>query len=142
MGKPRGVGARLYAARAGANLAGGMMRVEAKNSAGKGARRGWIPYFVLAVSLAMTVAAAWYVSVSSRETDWLRLHSAARRTCDAIESRLDTYVALVRGGSGLFAARVDVTGDDFARYAERLQLRKKYAALQGIGYARWIQPGR
>ncbi|HEV2704825.1 MAG TPA: CHASE domain-containing protein [Pyrinomonadaceae bacterium] len=109
--------------------------MEAK-PAGQQSRRGiWSPYLVLAASLALTALAAYYVASSIRTADRLRFENAARRTQDAIEDRLDTYVALLSAGGGLFAARPDAGRAEFHAFAQQLDLRRRYPGAQGFGFA-------
>ncbi len=90
---------------------------------------------MLAATLALTALAARYVSSSIETADRLRFENAARRTQDAIEDRLDTYVALLSAGGGLFAARPDAGRVEFHAFAEQLDLRRRYPGAQGFGFA-------
>jgi len=98
-------------------------------------RRPWIPYFVLVVTLLLTGIATYYVSLTARTKDQLRFNNAVERTKDDIQNRLDTYISLLRSGSGLFAASDSVTRADFQAYVEQLELRDRYPGIQGIGFS-------
>ncbi|MUL38239.1 CHASE domain-containing protein [Gloeocapsopsis dulcis] len=98
-------------------------------------RRTWIPYFVLAVTLLITGIATFYVARTARTKDQLRFENAAEFTKDEIKSRLNNYVSLLRGGSGLFAATDQVTREDFRAYVQQLELRDRYSGIQGIGFS-------
>jgi len=98
-------------------------------------RRTWIPYFVLVVTLLLTAIATFYVALTARTKDQLRFDNAVEFTKDDIKNSLDTYISLLRGGSGLFAASDQVTREDFRAYVQQLELRDRYPGIQGIGFS-------
>ncbi len=101
-------------------------------------RRPWIPYIVLVISLFITILATLFVMRSAEERDRLRFQSAVEQTQNTINNRVETYIALLRGGSGLLAARSDITDEEFRLFVERLQLTQRYPGIQGIGYAQRV----
>ena len=58
-----------------------------------------------------------------------------------IDTRLDAYIAMLHGGSGLFAASKRVEFDEFRAYANRLEMPRRYPGVQGIGFSRFVPPG-
>jgi CHASE1-domain containing sensor protein/two-component sensor histidine kinase len=101
-----------------------------------------LPLLVFVAGLLASLAAAagfWRIAeLKDRE----RFEHAIVQTQDAIVGRLDTYVALLQAGSGLFAASSGgVTRDEFAAFNARLRLRERYPGIQGIGFSRYIRPG-
>ena len=58
-------------------------------------------------------------------------YSGLRPASGAVE----TYMALLRAGSGLFAASGEVNAIDFTAFVDGLELRQGYPGIQGIGYA-------
>jgi signal transduction histidine kinase/ActR/RegA family two-component response regulator len=102
--------------------------------------RATAPWAVLVVSLLFTVAAAAYVSWSVDARDTLRLHSHAGDIRAALDARMDAHIALLRAGTGLFAASDFVSVHEFRRFAEQLALREHFPGLLGIGYTRWLPP--
>ncbi len=101
-------------------------------------RRPWIPYIVFVISLIITILATLFVMRSAEERDRLRFQSAVEQTQNTINNRVDTYIALLRGGSGLLAARSDITDEEFRLFVERLQLTERYPGIQGLGYAQRV----
>jgi CHASE1-domain containing sensor protein len=106
-----------------------------------------LPWVVLACTLLSTFAVAYYVW----SKDKLRTDSAAREAAqlarDRIQSRMDRYVALLRGAAGLVAnrlqdgaARMPEYRKEFAAYVERLELAEHYPGIQGLGFALRINP--
>lgn len=101
-----------------------------------------LPLLVLVAGLLASLAAAvgfWRVAeLQDRE----RFEHATIQTQDAIVGRLDTHVAVLQAGAGLFAASsAGVTRPEFAAFAARLQLRARYPGIQGIGFSRYLRPG-
>ncbi|MBC6982588.1 CHASE domain-containing protein [Caulobacter sp. 17J80-11] len=93
------------------------------------------------------VIAAWSQNLVEQRTHE-RFARLADQTVLNTQNRLDTYVALLNGASGLFSASDEVTEAEFARYAAQLELERRYPGVQGLGYAARIDrraprhPGR
>lgn len=97
--------------------------------------RAWSPYLVLVGSLLLTAVAAYQVAIMAAAQDHLRFQDAVGTIYDNVQNRMETYLALLRGTSGLFAASDEVTRDEFYRYITRLGLRERYPGIQGIGFS-------
>ncbi|WP_052672250.1 CHASE domain-containing protein [Aliterella atlantica] len=102
--------------------------------------RAWIPYFVLAIALSFTAATTSYVTRTARTKDRLRFENAIARAQDDIINRSETYITLLRAGSGLFAADSNISRSQFRNFVNRLKLQERYPGIQGIGYSLRIQP--
>ncbi|PAX51656.1 CHASE domain-containing protein [Brunnivagina elsteri] len=98
-------------------------------------RRGWFPYAILLGTLLLTGLFSYYAAIASRTKDSLRFQNEAERTKSDIQNRLNTYVALLHGTSGLFATNQQITKQEFQSYIERLKLRETYPGIQGIGFS-------
>ncbi|WP_009631448.1 CHASE domain-containing protein [Synechocystis sp. PCC 7509] len=105
-------------------------------------RRGWIPYFVLAIALLFTGATATYVTTTAKAKDKLRFEYSAERTQEDIKTRFETYITLSRASSGLFAASDRLSRAEFAAFVNRLRLKERYPGVQGIGFSVRVQPGQ
>lgn len=103
-------------------------------------RRQWIPYFVLVVTLLLTVFTSYYVAIATIAQDKLQFENTAQRTQYDIQNRLETYTALLRAGSGLFAANEQISRDDFHTFVDRLDLQNRYPGIQGIGFSARVMP--
>ncbi|MBP1635621.1 MAG: multi-sensor hybrid histidine kinase [Acidobacteria bacterium] len=68
--------------------------------------------------------------------------SEAEQVRFTVSNRIDTYVALLRSASGLFAASEEVTRQDFFRFVERVDPRARYPGIQGIGFSERIPAAR
>jgi signal transduction histidine kinase/ActR/RegA family two-component response regulator len=120
------------------NMAGGV-------SQGRPERRvwriDWIPFAVLLVGLALSGAAALYVAAAARAKDAFRFEEQVDRSRRSIQRRIELYVASLRSAAGLFAADPNVDRRTFKAYADRLELRKNYPGIQGIGFALRVARG-
>ena len=105
------------------------------------ARRSLVPYLILVVALAITAGAALYAHNQIGQQNELKFKSTASRVRTEMETRLDGYVAMLHGGVGLFAASSRVEFDEFRRYAERLEISRRYPGVQGIGFSRFVPAG-
>jgi signal transduction histidine kinase/ActR/RegA family two-component response regulator len=101
--------------------------------------RSTLPWALLGLLSLGSLAAANYVAGSARERDQLRFEAAAQQAHEAIRDRVEGYIALLRATSGLFAAVSEVDRDLFHAYVERLELKRRYPGLQGIGFSKRIR---
>jgi PAS domain S-box-containing protein len=106
-----------------------------------GEARRWMPFAVLAGALSITLVAALYVNRTAQAKDRARFENLVRQISTTLTNRLDTYVALLRAGGGLFAASDSVEPDEFHRFVAELDLARHYPGIQGMGFSRRLQPG-
>jgi PAS domain S-box-containing protein len=93
------------------------------------------PWLVLALVLACAAATALYVRQAERERDRLRFENAVQRTEDDLRTRLDTYVAVLRAGAGLWDAQGEVTRDRWHVFVRSLGVAERYPGVQGVGFS-------
>lgn len=104
--------------------------------------RSYTPTVVLAASLLLTFTATSLVLATGRARARARFANAVQATQDRVKTRMDTYSAILRGASGLFAAS-QVSQSEFRAYAAQLDIRRRYPGIQGIGFSkRFSAPGR
>ncbi len=101
-------------------------------------RRTWLPHIILGGTLFLTLLSSSYAAISGRVRDQLQFENAVQLSQSEIQNRLETYTALLRAGSGLFAANEQVSRSQFSAYVNRLRLRQRYPGVLGIGYAQRI----
>lgn len=102
--------------------------------------RGWfVPLIVLAVGALSTAAVTYELRRTIRANDEQRFASSVRLKLDAIEDRLNSHIALLRGAAGLFAAAQHVTREQFKDYVDRLRVRDSYPGVQGIGFSERVE---
>ena len=102
-------------------------------------RRFATPSLVLGTSLLITALATWAAAGTVRGRLEARFDSEVQSTRDRIDSRLDTYVALLRATAAFVAASDHVSKADFHQYADRLRVRERYPGIQGIGLSRRVR---
>ena len=101
-----------------------------------------IPSAVLLIGLGATAAVALQLSRTTQARDRERFEAAADQLEDAIQGRIDTYIAILRAGAGLLGAADTPTPDDFHAFAERLELQQRYPGVQGIGFTARVPAAR
>jgi len=102
--------------------------------------RSWIPYGVLGGALIVTFVATLYVHRTTQAKDRARFDNSVRQVGTTLQNRLDTHVALLRAGTGLFAASTSVEPDEFHKFVSQLDLPNHYPGIQGIGFSLKLQP--
>src|SRR2546426_1985864 len=102
--------------------------------------RPWIPYAVLGGALIVTFLAALYIHRTAQAKDRARFESSVQQISTTLDNRMDTYVALLRASTGLFAASHAVEQDEFRRFVNQLDLSRHYPGIQGIGFSLRVRP--
>jgi signal transduction histidine kinase len=80
------------------------------------------------------------VESSGRGRDRIRFDRDALAARQRVASRLDVYIALLRGAAGMLAMDPNLTRDQFARFVGRLDLQQRYPGIQGIGLSLRVSP--
>ncbi len=101
-------------------------------------QRPWIPYIILIITLALTIISTIYVYGATYNEDNLRFINAVQDTENSIYSRLTSYITLLRGAAGLYAANPDMTPQQFNAFVNRLHLSQNYPGSQGIGFVQKV----
>src|ERR671933_803262 len=85
----------------------------ARRSAPRSWRNARLPLLMLAGTLVLTLLATSLVFWALHATDRVRFDNAVHSAEDRVRGRIDTYVALLYGARGLFAASRDVDASEF-----------------------------
>jgi signal transduction histidine kinase/CHASE1-domain containing sensor protein/CheY-like chemotaxis protein len=93
----------------------------------------WLPAIAAVAMFALTTLAAFYGATATTARERHGFDEAVRHVEDAIKQRLAAHVALLRAGTGLYAASREVDRAQFHAYVERLDLGRLYPGVQGIG---------
>ena len=72
-----------------------------------------LPYLILALGSSFTFLVSFYFSKLSAAQDQSRFTKSVQEVNDEIRARLQTSIALLRAGTGLFAASDYVDKDEF-----------------------------
>lgn len=99
-----------------------------------------LPYLILAVSIFITIGVTYNFYKSAKSKDLIRFTNVISRVQSAIDSKINLYVALLKGGRGFVKSSRDLNQRSFADYVESLNLARNYAGVQGIGYNKIVTP--
>ncbi len=102
--------------------------------------RPLVPYVVLFAGLLFTAVVAYYLRQLSQNEDEAAFRAAVQQVDASIQSRIETYVALLRAGTALFSASESVQNHEFQRFVEGLSLKQQYPGIQGIGFTARVSP--
>jgi PAS domain S-box-containing protein len=98
--------------------------------------RAFLPFLVLALGLCFTFLVSFYFSRMADEQDQSRFRVLVQQVDGRIRARIQTSIALLRAGTGLFAASNNVDVTEFQRFVQQIQLQKNYPGIQGMGFSR------
>ncbi|HEU4710770.1 MAG TPA: CHASE domain-containing protein [Pyrinomonadaceae bacterium] len=103
-------------------------------------RRVLLPYLILLVGLCFTILAYYYFSKLAYEQDLSRFQKSTQEIQDHVRLRVETSLALLRAGTGLFAASDSVEIEEFDRFVQQIDLQKNYPGIYGIGFSLRFTP--
>ncbi len=110
-------------------------------------KRNWMtsrlaPLAVLIVCLVTTFFVYRYVATTTHSSDQVRFDALVEEITDAVNTRFDVYLGLLRGTAGLFSSSDYVSASDFHNYTTQLKLPENYPGIQGIGFAKRVLSGK
>src|SRR6267142_4506404 len=103
-------------------------------------RRHLTPYLVLAASLLFTFIVSYRLAKVAEAEDRARFQTLVQDVNASIESRLESYTALLRAGAGLFSANDSVKESEFRSFVKTLGLAEHYPGVQGMGFSVLLKP--
>ncbi len=106
-----------------------------------GLRRGAAPAVVLFTGLLASAGAALYVSRVVDAQQDARFNEIVAASAEALQRRMDAYVAKLRSTRGLFAIRArEPAFEEFRAFVSSFELPRYYPGVQGIGWAKALRP--
>jgi PAS domain S-box-containing protein len=105
----------------------------------KVSRRVVLPYLILALGLLFTLIVSFYFWKLATLQDQGRFKNQVQQIDERLNTRLQTSIALLRAGTGLFAASDDVSAHEFEQFVNSIELQKNYPGIQGIGFSRRLR---
>ena len=99
-------------------------------------RRVLLPYLILLLGICFTVLVYFSFSRLTYDQDQSRFQKSVQEIQDNIRLRVQTSVALLRAGTGLFAASDSVEIGEFDSFVQQIELQKNYPGIYGIGFSR------
>jgi signal transduction histidine kinase/ActR/RegA family two-component response regulator len=101
-----------------------------------------VPYGVFAIGCALSVAAYSYLSNAAVEAAEIRARSQfiadAQQMRRQIQTGVSSYIEVARATAVLLSSENEINGFEFGRYVRRLELKERYPAIEGIGFAQCI----
>src|SRR5678816_4890973 len=94
-----------------------------------------LPYLILLLGLCFTLVVYYYFYKLTYEQDRIRFNSSVQEIQDQVRLRIATSTALLRAGTGLFAASDFVDASEFENFVTEIELDKNYPGVEGIGYS-------
>src|SRR5688572_2453413 len=102
--------------------------------------RDLIPYLVLIGGLIFTSIVSYRLAQGTEAEDRTRFQGLVQQVHVGIESRLETYRALVLAGAGLFSASESVDDKEFKSFVDTLKVAENYPGIRGIGFMLRLKP--
>lgn len=102
--------------------------------------REWFAFFILILGVICTLVFAIYANQAALSKEEIQFSNFSQRTRETLLNELDTYIALLRSGSGLLETDEGTSVEEFRTFVNKLGLRERYPGVQGLGYARAIPP--
>ncbi len=103
-------------------------------------RQFGLPAAVLIIGLGATAAMSDQLHRLTNARDAERFDVAADHLQEQIEVRVETYVAMLRAGAGLFSASDVPSASEFREFADKLELDQRYPGIRGIGFSQRLAP--
>ena len=94
-----------------------------------------LPYLILLLGFCFTLLVYYYFHILTNEQDRIRFNSSVQEIQDQVRLRVATSTALLRAGTGLFAASDFVDAQEFESFVKQIELEKNYPGVEGIGYS-------
>lgn len=98
------------------------------------------PVIILAAGLVFTFLVSRHLADVAEAEDQANFISLVKQIHNSIEGRIETHTALLRAGTGLFAASETVEPDEFKSFVDNLELPENYPGIFGIGYSVRLTP--
>lgn len=93
------------------------------------------------VGLVLTFLATLHAHRTIQAEEEGRFQGALVAVQEAIDRRMEGYVALLLAGRGLFMASEVIERQEFHEWAASLQLGERFPGIEGIGFAAVVPPG-
>jgi signal transduction histidine kinase len=94
----------------------------------------------LTAGLALTFAATYYAGRGLRDRMASEFDVRAQNAEAALHTKMESYLALLRGGSALMSADPGISSAQFAIYVDRLRIPEFYPGIQGLGFTKKLTP--
>lgn len=100
--------------------------------------RPWIPQLILFLGLLVTGVIIFYLERMAFTKETLLFSSRVEETQSVLQTRLETYITLLRASAGFFSSTSAASEDTFHTFTLPLHLETQYPGIQGIGFIRRV----
>jgi signal transduction histidine kinase/ActR/RegA family two-component response regulator len=100
--------------------------------------RGILPYLILLLGFCFTLLVYHYFSKLTLQQDRSNFDRSVQDIHNRVRSRIETSIALLRAGTGLFAASDSVEANEFEEFVKQIELEKNYPGVLGIGFSMYF----
>jgi signal transduction histidine kinase/ActR/RegA family two-component response regulator len=101
-----------------------------------------VPYVVFVIGCTLSLIAYWYVSTTAvtaaEQRQRAEFMADAQQMRRQIQTGVNSYIEVVRATAVLLSSETELNGAEFSRFVGRLQLKERYPAIDGIGFAQCI----
>lgn len=97
-------------------------------------RRVFLPIIAAAIGLALTLIAANLVSNFTQKNKGLQFSIATGQMQSVLDSRISSYLTLLYGIQGLFAASNSVEANEWAAYNQKLDVPAHFSGVTALAY--------
>lgn len=98
------------------------------------------PYVVLAAGLLFTFIVSYRLAKVAEAEDRARYEVLVQDVHARIDSRLESYTAVLRAGAGLFSTSDFVKESEFRDFVKIIGLAEHYPGVQGMGFSMRLKP--
>ncbi|MCU1290247.1 MAG: two-component hybrid sensor and regulator [Acidobacteria bacterium] len=98
-----------------------------------------LSYLVLAVLILLTVGVTYNFFKSAKSKDTIRFSNHISLLESSIESKINLYVALLKGSKGFIETAPELTHGKFSEYVSYLNLQNHDSGVQGMGFAQTVK---
>ncbi len=97
-----------------------------------------IPFFTLFVCLILTGTTYYFYRSEILEKEQTRFNNQTQEIKQNVAEHLEKYLALIRGGKGLFAASKRVEQEEWKKFVQTINVPKNYPGLLALGYISYV----
>jgi len=98
-----------------------------------------LPYLALIVSMLLTLGATYLFYQGEKIKEETRFLSETIRIKNRIDSKVNSYIAILKAGRGFIESSRELDKDKFSAFVSSLEIEKNNPDVQGIGYTKRIK---
>lgn len=96
---------------------------------------------ILFIGILSSLFLGYHTYTSNLEKNQIQFNSLTKNIIQQIQNRMDTYREVLYSGVGLFEASSDVSRKEWHTFVDKLQIKKYFPGIQGLGYSVVLREG-